>query len=63
MPDAQGFRTYDVNADCSGIIRFLPARGVVIEERMVIIDDGREIRTAVMVPAPVMITGVHQRIH
>jgi hypothetical protein len=63
VPDAQGFGTYDVNADCSGIVRFLPAPGVVIEERMVIIDDGREIRTAVMVPTPVMITGVHQRIH
>ena len=46
-----------------GIVRFLPAPGVVIEERMVIVDDGREIRTAVMVPTPVMITGVHQRIH
>ena len=63
VPDAQGFGTYDVNADCSGIVRFLPAPGVVIEERMVIVDDGREIRTAVMVPTPVMITGVHQRIH
>ena len=63
VPDAQGFGTYEVNADCSGIVRFLPAPGVVIEERMVIIDDGREIRTAVMVPTPVMITGVHQRIH
>jgi len=63
VPDAQGVGTYDVNADCSGIVRFLPAPGVVIEERMVIIDDGREIRTAVMVPAPVMITGIHQRIH
>ena len=63
VPDAQGFGTYDVNADCSGIVQFLPAPGVVIEERMVIVDDGREIRTAVMVPTPVMITGVHQRIH
>jgi hypothetical protein len=63
VPDAQGFGTYEVNADCTGIVRFLPAPGVVIEERMVIVDNGREIRTAVMVPTPVMITGVHQRIH
>ena len=35
----------------------------MIEERLVIVDNGREIRTAVMVPAGVMITGVHQRIH
>jgi hypothetical protein len=35
----------------------------LIEERLVIVDDGREIRTAVMVPTAVMITGVHQRLH
>jgi hypothetical protein len=52
-----------VNAECTGVVRFQAAPGVVIEERRVIVDDGREIRTAVMVPAPVMITGVHQRIH
>ena len=63
VPDAQGFGTYDVNRDCSGIVRFQAAPGIVIEERLVIVDDGREIRTAVMSPTPVMITGVHQRIH
>ena len=63
VPDSQGFGTYEVNADCTGIVRFQPAPGVVIEERLVIVDNGREIRTAVMVPTPVMITGVHQRIH
>ena len=62
VPDSQGFGTYDVNADCTGIVRFQAAPGVVIEERLVIVDKGREIRTAVMVPAAVMITGVHQRI-
>ncbi len=63
VPDAQGFGTYEVSADCTGIVRFQAAPGVVIEERLVVVDDGREIRTAVMVPAPVMITGVHQRVH
>jgi len=63
VPDSQGFGTYEVSADCTGIVRFQAAPGLVIEERLVIVDDGREIRTAVMVPAPVMITGVHQRIH
>ena len=63
VPDSDGIGTYEVSANCTGIVRFLPAPGVVIEERMVIVDDGREIRTAVMVPTPVMITGVHQRIH
>jgi archaellin len=63
VPDSQGVGTYEVNADCTGIVRFQPAPGVVIEERLVIVDDGREIRTAVMVPTAVTITGVHQRIH
>jgi hypothetical protein len=63
VPDAQGFGTYEVNADCAGIVRFQAAPGVVIEERLVVVDNGREIRTAVMVPTAVMITGVHQRVH
>jgi hypothetical protein len=63
VPDSPGFGTYEVNADCTGIVRFQAAPGVVIEERLVVVDGGREIRTAVMVPAAVMITGVHQRIH
>ena len=62
VPDSPGFGTYEVNADCTGIVRFQAAPGVVIEERLVIVDNGREIRTAVMVPTPVMITGVHQRL-
>jgi len=63
VPDSQGFGTYEVNADCTGVVRFQPAPGVLLEERLVIVDNGREIRTAVMVPTAVMITGVHQRLH
>ena len=63
VADSQGVGTYEVNADCTGIVRFQAAPSVVIEERLVVVDDGREIRTAVMVPAGVMITGVHQRVH
>jgi len=63
VPDAQGFGTYEVNADCTGIVRFQPAPGVLAEERLVIVDNGREIRSAAMLPAAAMITGVHQRIH
>jgi len=63
VPDRPGFGTYEVNPDCTGIVRFQPGPGIFIEERLVIVDDGREIRTAVMVPAGVMVTGVHQRVH
>jgi hypothetical protein len=62
-PDSQSFGTYEVNPDCTGIIRAQPLPGVVVEERMVIVDNGREIRAAVMSPTPVVITSVHQRIH
>jgi hypothetical protein len=63
VPDSQGFGTYEVNPDCTGLIRFQPGPGILLEERLVIVDDGREIRTAVMLPTAVMITGVQQRIH
>ena len=63
VPDSQGVGTYEVNADCTGIVRFQAAPGVLLEERLVIVDNGREIRTAVMVPTAVMITSVQQRIH
>jgi hypothetical protein len=62
-PDAQSVGAYEVNDDCTGIIRAEPLPGVVLEERMVIVDDGREIRAAVMAPTAVVITSVHQRIH
>jgi hypothetical protein len=62
-PDSQSFGTYEVNDDCTGIIRAQPLPGVVIEERLVIVDNGREIRAAVMAPTAVVITSVHQRIH
>lgn len=63
VPDSKGFGTYEVNPDCTGIIRFQPGPGILIEERLVIVDSGREIRAAVMVPTAVVITSVHQRIH
>jgi outer membrane lipoprotein SlyB len=63
VPDSQGFGTYQANPDCTAVIQFQPGRGILIEERLVIVDNGREIRSMVAAPAAVMITGVHQRIH
>ena len=62
-PDSRSFGTYEVNPDCTGIILAQPLPGVLVEERMVIVDSGREIRAAVMAPTAVVITSVHQRIH
>jgi hypothetical protein len=35
----------------------------VIEDRFVIVDDGREIRSAVVMPPAAMVTAVAQRVH
>lgn len=63
VPDRQGFGTYEVSPDCTGVARFQPGPGILLEERLVIVDNGREIRTMVLAPAGVMITGIHQRVH
>jgi hypothetical protein len=63
VPDRFGTGTYEVSADCTGIARFSPGPGILLEERIVIVDDGREIRSMVAAPLGVMVTGVHQRIH
>lgn len=63
VPDRPGFGTYEVNADCTGIARFDPGPGIHLEERLIIVRDGREIRTITAAPGPVMVTGVQLRIH
>ena len=63
VPDRVGDGTYDVNADCTAIVRFQRAPGVIIEERLIIVDDGREVRSATMLPLPSMATGVARRVH
>lgn len=61
--DRFGSGTYEVNADCTGVSRFSPGPGILLEDLFVIVDDGNEIRTMVLNPAGSMITGVHRRIH
>ena len=63
IPDSESVGVYQVNPDCTGSLRSEPRPGVLIEERLVIVDNGREIRAAVMAPTAVVITSVHQRIH
>jgi hypothetical protein len=63
IPDRVGGGTYDVAADCTAVVRLQPAPGILLEERLIIVDDGREVRSAVMLPAPVMATGVARRMN
>src|SRR3954447_4706217 len=62
-PDRVGGGTYDVAADCTAVVHLHPGPGIVVEERLIIVDSGREVRSAAMLPAPVMVTGVARRLH
>lgn len=63
VPDRPGSGTYEVNADCTGVVRFKPAPGVLIETRIIIVDDGHEIRAMTAIPQGNMVIGVEKRIH
>jgi hypothetical protein len=64
MPNRPGVGTYQVDADCTGTATFQPGPNLpTLIERLVIVRDGREIRTITASPATVMVTGVQQRIH
>jgi hypothetical protein len=60
--DRPGHGTYEVNADCTAIIQLSPAPGVLIEERMVIVRRGDELRSITASPLPNMISTVQLRI-
>ena len=62
VPDRPGSGTYQVNPDCSGVTLFQPGPGITIEERMVIVDRGNEIRSIVGNPLVVMVSTVQKRI-
>lgn len=60
--DREGFGTYQVNEDCSGShVLQIPGVPVPVTDRFVIVDYGREVRHFVVSPAPVMVTGVSQK--
>ena len=62
VPDQRGSGVYQVNPNCTALAIFEPAPGVRIEERMVIVDGGRLVYSAPMVPAGAMLTGTQRRI-
>lgn len=61
VPNQVGTGTYRVNDDCTVDIEFHPAPGVVVIEKAVIVDEGRELRT-IAVNGGAMVTAVHSRI-
>ena len=60
--DRFGFGTYEVAPDCTAVVQLQPGPGILIEERMVIVDDARQIFSGSIAPGPVMVTAVHKRI-
>lgn len=61
VPDRPGSGTYQVYEDCSAVVDFQPAPGVLIQERLVIVDNGHELRSIAVFPAPLMVTNVQIR--
>jgi hypothetical protein len=61
-PNRQGSGTYVVNADCTGSTLFQPGPGVSIEEALVIVDYGFEVRSITITPLQLMVTSVGKRI-
>jgi len=60
--DREGFGTYEVNEDCSGAHEWQNLGSpIILTDRFVIVDHGREVRNFVVSPAPVMVTGVSKK--
>ena len=62
VPDRPGSGTYQVNEDCTAIALFQPGPGITIEERIVILERGDELKSISSSPPPIMISAVHTRI-
>jgi hypothetical protein len=59
--DRPGVGTYQVNDDCSVDVFFQPAPGILIRERAVLVDNGREVRSITLEPPTTMVTSVQIR--
>jgi len=63
VPNRPGSGTYQVNPDCTFATQFVPGPGApVIEERGVIVELGKELRTVTVTPMTSMVSTHSQRI-
>jgi hypothetical protein len=60
-PDRPGRGTYSVKEDCTGVSTLLIEGQPPVERRFVVVDKGRELRTAVMSPATTMVTATARK--
>lgn len=61
-PDRQGTGTYTINPDCTGTMTLSSPGSPTLTLRIVLVDNGSEVRTAVVAPAPVMVTSNGRRV-
>jgi hypothetical protein len=59
--DRPGFGTYQLNADCSGTMTISRPPAPMLTLRIVVVDNGNEIRTAVMDPPTNLVTSNGRR--
>jgi hypothetical protein len=61
-PDRAGTGTYTINADCTGTMTLSNQGAPTLTLRIIVVDNGNEVRTAVVSPAPVMVTSDGRRV-
>ena len=62
-PDRSGSGAYAINSDCTGTMTLTSAGGApTLTLRIVVVDNGKEVRTAVVEPSPVMVTSNGRRV-
>ena len=61
-PDRAGSGNYSINADCTGTMTLSSSGSPTLTLQIVVVDDGNEVRTAVVAPAPVMVTSNGRRV-
>lgn len=61
VPDRPGGGTYEVTGDCRVVAQLQPGPGILIEERMVVVHDGSEVRSMAASPAGLMVAAVGKR--
>ena len=62
VPNRPGAGNYAVNGNCTATMQSEPVPGLVVQEALVIIDRGREIRSITVSPPLLMVSAVGQRI-
>ena len=61
-PDRPGTGKYSINADCTGTMTINAAGSPPLTARIVVVDNGNEVRAAIVDPVTVMVTSNGRRV-